>query len=671
MNEIDKWNNKFNALPRLPRSQSKFGYVDTVKEIFHKICSKEAQEMIINIKGSNTKHSLKHYLEILLRYQFIKIDNENNYYITESLANFEKEDFRENLAKFLQSNVKYISELLWFIQESKTTKEILQYANDSYNMSWKQKGQIHERLAWLDDLGLINSMSYKNLYVINKEGKRFLEQYPPMQSINIFEYVQDTTENEKSIELAEWINDLNWDANFIDKKDGLGYIPGGRSKATELILSILSFTSNAKNTESINEYINNKFKCKESSVNSFLTFLTNLKIIDRIGEKVYETSEFGIQLLNSELPDLYLLFFINKEYKYIFEILFVLEEAPQEPKELAARGVTEFNMNTERLERIRERLAHLKNAKLILNDKGKKLTLSKRGKLLLSVLKTKISIDNSTNKEEVNSSLNNNNNNSYQNLLKEVRLASTNSSKPHDFEKLLEKTFMELGFKTKLLAQAGTTDILLTARTVPDYTYKVAIEAKTNKDGKITENLVNFDALKEHKKKHDADFIVIIGKQFNERLKRFAENNKVLLLDLDNLELLVKSHQIYPLQAIEYKKLFNQVGEVDISILDSTYNRMHKCKVLFKSIIQTLIKNSNDEFTKGILTIREIYMLIKNEDEFKETVLTIEEVDNMLNLLSNPLIGCVGKEKNGYYAKGSLVDAQLKFGFYYSASIKQ
>ncbi|MET2735470.1 hypothetical protein ABXT16_08075 [Staphylococcus epidermidis] len=49
-------------------------------------------------------------------------------------------------------------------------------------------------------------------------------------------------------------------------------------------------------------------------------------------------------------------------------------------------------------------------------------------------------------------------------------------------------------------------------------------------------------------------------------------------------------------------------------------------------------------------TFREIYILIKNEDEFKEKDLTKEEVENMLNLLSNPLIGYVGKEKNGYYA---------------------
>ena len=38
-------------------------------------------------------------------------------------------------------------------------------------------------------------------------------------------------------------------------------------------------------------------------------------------------------------------------------------------------------------------------------------------------------------------------------------------------------------------------------------------------------------------------------------------------------------------------------------------------------------------------------MLIKSIDEFNDEDLTKEEVDNMLNLLSNPLIGCVGKEK--------------------------
>ena len=46
MSQIDKWNNKFNALPRLARSQSKFGYVDTVKHCFIKYVLKKDKKRL-------------------------------------------------------------------------------------------------------------------------------------------------------------------------------------------------------------------------------------------------------------------------------------------------------------------------------------------------------------------------------------------------------------------------------------------------------------------------------------------------------------------------------------------------------------------------------------------------------------------------------------------------
>lgn len=109
---------------------------------------------------------------------------------------------------------------------------------------------------------------------------------------------------------------------------------------------------------------------------------------------------------------------------------------------------------------------------------------------------------------------------------------------------------------------------------------------------------------------------------------------------------------------------------MDISVLDDTYNEMTRRKKLFKGIIEELIENSNDDFTEGILTVREIYLSLKSKNKFTDSRLKKEEVQNMLDLLSNPLIGCVGIEKTGYYAKGSLTDAQMKFGFYYSATIE-
>lgn len=669
MNEFKEWQNKFNSLPRLPRSKSKFGYIDSLKVIFSHILKGSKQDSVIKFDGSETSNTLKHYTDILSRYQILNSDSEGNYFIRDEFINFQDESFQEKVAEFLSLNIKYMSEMLEFLITPRTSKEILVDAKTNYNMTWKQKGQIHERISWLSDLGLINAMSYKQLYVISDEGKKFIKKNRPVKPIIISKYIQDVTEGEKDIKLSDWINRSEWFENFKEKKDTLGFIPGGRSNATALILDILGYAREVQNIESIIYYINNIFKCKDSSINSFMTFLTNLKVIDRIGEKVYKTSNYGDKLLNSNMPDLELLFLMNKEYKYIFEILLVLEEMPQEPKELAIRGVTEFNMNSESLERIRERIIHLKNAKLILNDKGKKLKLSRRGKKLCFILREKINLD--RDKGEITEKILDKEQKDYQYLLKEARLASTDSSNPQAFEIALEKIFKELGFKTNLLAKAGTTDILLTAPTAPKHTYKVAVEVKTNREGKIKENSINFDALKEHKVKHNADFIVVIGKTFyGERLKKFAENNNVLLINMKALESLVKKHQIYPLQAIEYKKLFSQVGEVDINIFESTYNDMHKRNILFKSIIQALIDNSDDDFTQGILTMREIYILIKDKEEFITDHLTKEEVTNMLNLLSNPLIGCVGIEGNGYYAKGSLIDAQLKFGFYYHASIK-
>lgn len=51
-----------------------------------------------------------------------------------------------------------------------------------------------------------------------------------------------------------------------------------------------------------------------------------------------------------------------------------------------------------------------------------------------------------------------------------------------------------------------------------------------------------------------------------------------------------------------------------------------------------------------------------------DTPITMKEVKDMLSLLSIPLIDCVGKTKEGYYANGSLKDAALKFRFYYDVS---
>ncbi|MFD1361811.1 hypothetical protein [Lentibacillus salinarum] len=43
---------------------------------------------------------------------------------------------------------------------------------------------------------------------------------------------------------------------------------------------------------------------------------------------------------------------------------------------------------------------------------------------------------------------------------------------------------------------------------------------------------------------------------------------------------------------------------------------------------------------------------------------TLDEIAEMLQFLSSPLVGCVGRSKEVFYALGTLSDAMNKFNFY-------
>lgn len=68
---------------------------------------------------------------------------------------------------------------------------------------------------------------------------------------------------------------------------------------------------------------------------------------------------------------------------------------------------------------------------------------------------------------------------------------------------------------------------------------------------------MNFDTLKEHNKLHSADYIAVVGFSFHgKRLIKHAKEQNVVLIDIESLEELIKSHQKIPLPAVACKKYF-------------------------------------------------------------------------------------------------------------------
>lgn len=135
------------------------------------------------------------------------------------------------------------------------------------------------------------------------------------------------------------------------------------------------------------------------------------------------------------------------------------------------------------------------------------------------------------------------------------------------------------------------------------------------------------------------------------------------LIDVDTLEQLIRNQVEIPLTGEDYKKIFEQTGIVDISVLDEARNRTERYGLLVDAIVGCLVNESKDEVTEGILTSREIYRTVRDDERFSINP-NLDEIEDILKFLASPLIGCVGKNKDGYYAIGSLNEVAKKFQFY-------
>lgn len=256
-------------------------------------------------------------------------------------------------------------------------------------------------------------------------------------------------------------------------------------------------------------------------------------------------------------------------------------------------------------------------------------------------------------------------------LLQRIRLASKDSSKPEKFEEVLKEAFETLGFKAEWLGGSGKTDVLLQAICAPKLSYKVAVDAKSTSTGNVTEGQINFDTLKEHKKLHSADYIMVVGCAFQgERLVRRAKEHHVALLDIDKLEEILKIHREVPLSISAYKRLFEQSGIVDLEVLEDERNRVRRYGMLVEAIMKCLFDESYDPITEGALSIREIYRSIRDNEKF-DIAPELSEIEAILEFLSSPLVECVGKNGKEYYIIGSLDEASKKFSFYSKACSKQ
>ena len=175
-------------------------------------------------------------------------------------------------------------------------------------------------------------------------------------------------------------------------------------------------------------------------------------------------------------------------------------------------------------------------------------------------------------------------------IIKQLKETQYDSTSPTNFEETLKDAFSFLGFEAELIGGSGDTDVLLTAN-IGQESFKVSVDGKTSKSGKITDSQIDWFSLRDHKNKNRTDFVVVIGPTFaGGNLEERANESNVSLLKTEDLIKLVEAHSKFPFTLTELKDLFRGKGDRSTQLEDLLTQNLSRRNLLeqFRIIIEEM-----------------------------------------------------------------------------------
>ena len=222
---------------------------------------------------------------------------------------------------------------------------------------------------------------------------------------------------------------------------------------------------------------------------------------------------------------------------------------------------------------------------------------------------------------------------SVQEIIDKLRTTQLNSGKPSEFEEAIRDAFIFLGFEGELIGGSGDTDVLLTAN-IGEKSFKVSVDGKTSKSGRISDSQIDWISLTDHKQKNQSDFIVVVGSSFSGgNLRLRANQYEVSLLTTKALIDLISSHAFFPFTLTELRDLFSGKGDISAQIEDLLTQNQSRRNLIeqFRIIIEEMqsLQDRLGYFTFDSLAGRE---------KLEELEIDPREIDYIIILLKLPFI---------------------------------
>ena len=436
--------------------------------------------------------------------------------------------------------------------------------------------------------------------------------------------------------------------SWTERAAGVSPMPGGYTGYLDSLRDICVCVEKGNlSFEDLVRFSCDKFEIAESSARIRLTFLHKAGLLHQ-GDGIVFVSEL-IQKWTRLGEDFIPVSIIHSKIKFIGEMLGELEE-PKSIDDLR-KVALHYGLDWQRNTQVLNRRGWLQSANLI-QGTSNLLRLTESGRELLSQLKIHVPgeivdklPEQGTKHVSTISEIG-----SYESraiasadlLADEIVIASTDSANPSRFERLVRDAFLQLGFIAKHLGGQGSTDVLLTAPLGKDDSFSVAIDTKTTASGSLSDNQVDWQTLKEHRAKHEANYSLLVAPNpVGSRLMNRAQVFSVAVLSSDQLAELVRRHASTPLSLVDYEKLFAMLGEIDLGAIDEATEHFVRLQCVASLISRELIEKTN---RFGRMSARDVHMAFGEEARG----VSQDDIHSLLQMLSHPLVGVVyGYRKSG------------------------
>ncbi|MGP5558480.1 hypothetical protein ACTXN7_09755 [Corynebacterium flavescens] len=662
------WASRISAMPYLPGGGSR--QVETLNVLLTAIADAEGVDTHSVDLGDGIPRTLKEAVKQVAPAGLVNRVDRDHVTIPAETQHWQQTQNPLDLLAIFHRHVRYVGELLQQLLDGpRTMRELQEAAAEDFDLPWTTLDQARRRVTWFTTLGLTEYKTSTSIGLtgLGETAVSVLVEGGPESAPKLTKGWSEETIEDPPAPIAELLTELT-PQQLSERHPVLGYIPRGQggTDVIQALTMLVNACSPQISRADLLSFAKEAFGVSDGSFGAVLTTLTKSGLIEQTGYNIYSPTAAGTAWL--EYPTAAnLVLLLHTKFLFFLEIIPLLTEFDRAP-DLARAAVQHYGLQRVDVGGVRTRLQILKAAGLIYERANWRYQATPLGENFAHTFPVQQPDDQDIpSSHDVGSveSRNEQSRSKCEQLVKELVDSATAADTPLRLEKAVTEAFSALGFEARHVGGGGKTDVLATVDAENGDLVRVIIDAKAARSGTVLENAISFDTLREHKKHHEADHVVLIGPSFDAgRTKHRAKEHGVRLITVEDLASVLRRHDRSPQSAFSYTKLLSP-SEEHTRELDLAWTQNERRLSLLVHVVAVLAEEvrERDEMTGGALTASQIYLIIRDEVDPRPSAKDIEEV---VEFLEHPLIKSIsriggGKSPASYYLndRPSLVAAKL------------